>query len=297
MTSFVQRQLTHVFTCSILYLILFGNQYYKPSVDESKAGGNNKTRILIVLSVSPKTCPLEIGEEVIRASLLNKQRYAQLKGYDVVFNRRQPDPRLSRNYNKIAILSEILRNQSNVSRAYEWIMWVDMDTLVYDMSFDVPFERYKQVNMVVWGDKWRIRQLVDGHYGLNSGVFLLRNNDWSREFLRVVATFGHDNGKAREHEMRKRMYKYTPGITDQNAMVYVLKYYPKFINYVFFENYYGINRYWAKYLILLKWNPFIIHFAGCQFCSGPVSPECQTVWNVYLNESSESYSTQLGIIR
>jgi hypothetical protein len=36
------------------------------------------------------------------------------------------------------------------------------------------------------------------HIGLNTGVFYIRNTEWSRSFLLQIASYGTGNGKDRE---------------------------------------------------------------------------------------------------
>lgn len=273
--------------------ILASYSITKP-LENERLESSRKKQVLIVLSAAPK-CDIE---GIIKESLLNKQQYAQLKGYDVIFN--QQSTILTREYTKIAFLCEVLRNQSIYGRTYEWIFWIDMDTLIFDMSFDIPFWRYQKVNMMIWGDKYNVRKLVDGLNGVNSGVFLLRNNDWSLDFIETVFTFGLADGRARESEMKSIMYKYSYGLTDQNAIVYVLKTYSRFKNYVFFETSYELNRYWlsVNYIndYILKKKPFIIHYAGCRFCNPNYiksnttkAISCFSNWKSTMNFSTNSY--------
>lgn len=95
-------------------------------------------RVLMVFSVSPETCPYSIGETIFNQSWLNRRQYASLKGFDLLFNRRQPDKRVTGLYNKISILYEILINETNKNR-YDWIFWMGYDSLIYNMSFNIPF--------------------------------------------------------------------------------------------------------------------------------------------------------------
>ena len=116
--------------------------YIKFSQNEFK---NN--RVLMVFSVAPKTCPYSIGETIFNQSWLNRRQYASLKGYDLLFNRRQPDKKYTGLYNKISILYEILINETYKDK-YDWIFWADYDSLIHDMSFNIPFRRYRRYSFV-----------------------------------------------------------------------------------------------------------------------------------------------------
>lgn len=296
-TSFLARRKFR-FTILIILLalisvyILVSYSITKPL--ENERIESRKKQLLIVLSAAPK-CNIE---GIIKESLLNKQQYAHLKGYDVLFND-QPTV-LSKEYTKIAFLCEVLRNQSIYGRTHEWIFWIDIDTLIFDMSFDIPFWRYKKVNMIIWGDHYNVRKLIDGLHGVNSGVFLLRNNDWSLDFIETVFSFGLEDGRAREPEMKSIMYNYNYFLTDQNAFVYVLKTYSRFRNYVFFETSYELNRYWlsVNYMndYFLNKKPFIIHYAGCRFCNSNLIKlnqklyyHCLSNWKSTMNITTDSY--------
>ena len=40
----------------------------------------------------------------------------------------------------------------------EWIMWMDMDTLITDQAFSLPWARYDGYDMVVWGVRERVEE-------------------------------------------------------------------------------------------------------------------------------------------
>ena len=40
----------------------------------------------------------------------------------------------------------------------EWIMWMDMDTIIADQAFALPWARYDGYDMVVWGVRERIEE-------------------------------------------------------------------------------------------------------------------------------------------
>ena len=59
---------------------------------------------------------------------------------------------------------------------------MDDDAIFTDMEFTFPFEEYDKagVNLVIWGDPQRVFRANDIQ-GLNTGVFLLRRCEWSRD--------------------------------------------------------------------------------------------------------------------
>lgn len=280
MTIFLFRKYYTFFVIAFIAFILYCNFQIKQKFDKQE-------RVLIVFSIKPGKCQFPIGEKIFEESFVNKQQYAKIQDFDLIYNNRQPDRNLTGNYNKIAILREILNNQaSSGTTIYEWLLWIDSDALILDMSFKMPFSKYNQYNLVLWGDLQRFKKVGDA-YSLNTGVFLLRNNKWSRKFLEIVATFGHMNGKAREEELKRGILNYNPYIKDQNGFVYTLKYYPQFMKHVYFETGYGLNRYWKEHFLPNNdlQNSFIVHFCGCRFCTLPPKDNCEKLWNFYLNIS------------
>mgnify|MGYP003319422012 CR=1 FL=1 len=65
---------------------------------------------------------------------------------------------------------------------------MDDDAIFPDMEFTFPFEEYDKagVNLVIWGDPQRVFRANDIQ-GLNTGVFLLRKSEWSRQLMAEVA--------------------------------------------------------------------------------------------------------------
>lgn len=245
-------------------------------------------RVLMVFSVAPKTCPYSIGETIFNQSWLNRRQYASLKGYDLLFNRRQPDKRYTGLYNKISILYEILINETYKDK-YDWIFWADYDSLIHEMWFNIPFKRYKRYSFVSWGDWNTLINYADGN-SLNSGVVFLRNNEWSRAFLELVLTFGLNEGLVKEEEMNRTMYNYNRILYDQNAIVYLLFKNPELRKQVFFEKSYHLNHYWKdKFPNYRKNYQFVVHLCGCKFCSEPPKQDCIDVWNSFYNKSNQNY--------
>lgn len=261
--------------------------------------GKNKIinqKVLIVFSISPEKCIRADADEILKKSYLNKQQYAKIKGYDIIFNNRQLDPKLTNRYNKISLLLDLLDRQSklNETNRYEWFLWIDSDALVVDMAFDIPFYKYMKYNFILWGDNERFARDRDG-WSLNSGVFLLRNNDWSRRFLEIVATFGHMNRTARLHELKSGMRNYDHRLQDQNGIAYTLAHYSGFKELTFFENIYGLTRYWKSGFMEKDWffkpHLFIIHFSGCDYCTRDFHKDgCIYVWNFYFNKSISHFN-------
>lgn len=53
-------------------------------------------------------------------------------------------------YTKIGLLRKLLKETSR-ERA-EWILWLDADTLIEEMAFQIPFHAYRTKSFVAWGN-------------------------------------------------------------------------------------------------------------------------------------------------
>ena len=249
-------------------------------------------KVMIVFSIDPYRCKTSEGDIIFEQSYLNKLQYAQLMNYDVIYNRKfiKKELNITGQYTKIALLRELMLNESNSesSTRHEWFFWIDSDALVNIMSFKIPFRRYKNAHLVAWGNEESIFKKPDNIKGINSGVFLIRNSKWSLDFLDELMKFAQNGGERRIDEMKKVIKVYNPYIRDQSAFVYVINRNPKYMKKIFFEHNFYLNGHFFHYFEIPNYNPFIAHFAGCNFCYKS-SNKCLNAWKVFRNRSSISY--------
>lgn len=126
-------------------------------------------------------------------SVKNKQDYARLHGYDFYVSTAQTSPLLSGAWNKVALILELVETSQ-----YEWIVWIDSDSLIMNVLFEIPWKKYEGYDLVMWGQEKELYEIGNAHMGLNTGVFLVRNTEWSKSFLREVSKYGL--GKGKHHE-------------------------------------------------------------------------------------------------
>lgn len=81
---------------------------------------------------------------------------------------------------------------------YEWILWIDVDALIcnFTITLEEILERARQEYDIDGNGKDFI--IAQDMNGLNSGVFLLRNTTWSRDFLERA--YNVPNQAAMEYE-------------------------------------------------------------------------------------------------
>lgn len=115
----------------------------------------------------------------------NQQRYAQRHGYTAQENSHLLDPSRPPAWSKIRAAQHMLDLPAASSTATatqqkqykcDWVLWLDADVVIMNSSIAleslIPAD--PNIHMVVTSDR---------RFTANSGVWLLRNNDWSRQFL------------------------------------------------------------------------------------------------------------------
>lgn len=170
--------------------------------------------VLLITAISPKPCQGDLGDYVHIQSIQNKLQYTQRKKFDFYFGTNQVDPELIGAWNKLALVHQILEKNLN----YEWIFWIDVDALIVDMVFNIPLQDYSNYDFVSYGDEDLLYKKANTYYGLNTGVFLVRNNDWGRNLIKKACELG----KNRADIMKAVLSNYDPTLRDQNAVGFLL---------------------------------------------------------------------------
>ena len=117
---------------------------------------------------------LAIGEsynEKVKLGEENKRTYCQMHGYDFIFVQEKLDPSRHAYWQKILLALKTMQNPD-----YKWIVWMDADTLIMDQG--IPLEDFidQKSNFIV----------SENFNGINSGIFFVRNCEWSLKFLHSV---------------------------------------------------------------------------------------------------------------
>ncbi|CAF1330956.1 unnamed protein product [Rotaria sp. Silwood1] len=181
------------------------------AIDKQKI---KKEKVLLVTAIPPAPCKSTFGDFVNIQSIKNKLTYCQIKNFSFHFTTVKVDPLLAGSWNKLALVHYILENNLD----YDWIFWFDVDTLILDMEFDIPFQDYSEYNFVLYGDKNLLYNERNVLEGLNTGIFLIRNNEWGRKFMKKAC----DLGKSKTVKMELALKNYDASLRDQNAVAYLL---------------------------------------------------------------------------
>lgn len=254
-------------------------EWLKSNLDFPNFFGPNKPRVLLVTGSSPKPCENPIGDHYLLKSIKNKIDYCRVHGIEIFYNMALLDPEMSGFWAKLPLLRKLLISHPEV----ELLWWMDSDAMFTDMAFELPWERYKDSNLVLHGWGHEIYEKKNW-IGLNTGSFLLRNTQWSLDLLDALAPMG-PKGKVRDEAgaLLTRELKGRPVFEadDQSAMVYLLATQKdKWGDRVYLENLYFLHGYWGilvdRFEEMIdnyhpgfgdhRW-PLVTHFVGCKPCS------------------------------
>uniref|UniRef100_A0A7N0T524 Uncharacterized protein n=1 Tax=Kalanchoe fedtschenkoi TaxID=63787 RepID=A0A7N0T524_KALFE len=263
--------------------------------------GGGRASMVVVTGSQPQPCENPIGDHLLLRSLKNKVDYCRIHGYDVFYNNVLLQPKMSECWAKLPAIRAAMLSHPEA----EWVLWVDADALFTDMEFEFPFDRYENHNLVVegWGTYQR-RSFTS----LNAGVFLIRNCQWSMDFMEAWASMGPQSpeyakwGRIQQSVIKDKLH---PDSDDQSALLYLmLEERAKWGDKIFLEQEVSFQSHWVGVTNRLsnfsraqleedrksggrKRNaekvtrgygaqtdrlPIMIHFAGCQPCSGKHNP-------------------------
>nr|KYP52367.1 Galactomannan galactosyltransferase 1 [Cajanus cajan]KYP52397.1 Galactomannan galactosyltransferase 1 [Cajanus cajan] len=256
-------------------------------------------RIVMVTGSQPAPCRNPIGDHLLLRFFKNKVDYCRLHGYDIFYNNALLQPKMLAYWAKYPVVRAAMMAHPEA----EWIWWVDSDALFTDMDFKLPLSRYKQHNLVVHGWAHLIHD-KRSWTGLNAGVFLIRNCQWSLDFMDSWASMGPQTpnyDKWGETLRSTFKDKFFPESDDQTGLAYLIAIEKeKWADRIYLESEYYFEGYWEEILgtegyaemreEYLKdagfgkgsWRrPFITHFTGCQPCSGKYNAmySAQDCWN------------------
>jgi hypothetical protein len=139
----------------------------------------------MVSGSQPEPCPGDAGDHLLLRFLKNKLDYCRLHGIQLLYNRDFLQPAMSSYWAKIPIVRAAMLAHPEA----EWIWWVDSDAVFTDMDFSLPLAtRYAGYNLVAYGVAKDIKR--KSWLGINAGVFIIRNCQWSLDFLDEWASMG-----------------------------------------------------------------------------------------------------------
>ncbi|XP_062170422.1 galactomannan galactosyltransferase 1-like [Alnus glutinosa] len=251
-----------------------------------------RNRILIVTGSQPSKCQNQVGDHLLLRLFKNKVDYSRLHGYDIFYNNALLHPKMTGFWAKYPLIRAAMLAHPEA----EWIWWIDSDAMFTDMEFKIPLERYENHNLVVHGWKHLIYS-KQSWTSVNAGVFLMRNCQWSMDFMQAWASMGPQTqnydkwGRIQKSTFKDKMF---PQSDDQSALIYLLlnkNERAKWEDKIYVESEYSLSGYWLGIVDDLtnergaelmmgdcrgavgSWRrPFVTHFTGCEPCSGDHNP-------------------------
>ncbi|XP_044502637.1 xyloglucan 6-xylosyltransferase 2-like [Mangifera indica] len=243
--------------------------------------GDKKPRVLLVTGSSPRACENPVGDHYLLKSVKNKIDYCRIHGIEIFYNTALLDAEMAGFWEKLLLLRNLMLSHP----AVELFWWMDSEAVFTDMTFEVPWNRYKDYNLVMHG--WNEMVYDQKKWtGLNTGSFVLRNCQWSLDILDSWASMGPKGiildraGEVLNKELTDRP-SFKAVADDQSAMVYLLaNQRDKWGDKVYLESEYYlhgdrgilVDRYEErieKYhsgLVDHRW-PLVTHFVGCKPCA------------------------------
>ncbi|WVZ51349.1 hypothetical protein U9M48_002502 [Paspalum notatum var. saurae] len=209
----------------------------------SRRRRNARERVVMVSGQQPEPCPGDAGDHLMLRFLKNKLDYCRLHGIQLLYNRDTLHPAMTSYWAKIPIVRAAMLAHPEA----EWVWWVDSDAVFTDMDLSLPLPEYHGRNLVVYG--WPKQMEKKSWLGINAGVFLIRNCQWSLDFMDEWARMGpaypeeHARwGKVLRHALSDMN---SEEACDQSALNYLLHYHrDRLGEKVHIESNYFFNGYW-----------------------------------------------------
>ncbi|KAL6566867.1 hypothetical protein OROMI_015271 [Orobanche minor] len=208
-------------------------------------GTVHEDRVLVITGSQPALCRHPLGDRLLLRLFKNKVDYCRLNGYGIFYNNAHLEPKMGFYWAKIPIVRAAMLAHPEV----EWIFWVDSDAIFTDMEFKVPLDKYKDHNFVVYGRPDFYDDNEKSWLALSAGIFLIRNCQWSLDFMDSWASMGPLSpnylkwGSIMKSTFKDKVFSDSD---DQSTLVYMLLKERKWRNKVYVENEYSINGYWLN---------------------------------------------------
>uniref|UniRef100_A0A0E0K4M7 Glycosyltransferase 7 n=1 Tax=Oryza punctata TaxID=4537 RepID=A0A0E0K4M7_ORYPU len=208
------------------------------------AGGGGE-RVLMVSGSQPEPCGSPAGDSLLTRLLKNKVDYCRLNGVQLLYNTALLRASMDRYWAKIPVVRAAMIAHPEA----EWVWWVDSDAVLTDMDFRLPLSRYRDHNFVAHGWPHLVYE-SRSWTSLNAGVFLIRNCQWSLDFMAAWAAMGPDSpeyqhwGSVLTSTFKDKVFNESD---DQSALVYMLlQSGSRWRDKVYLESDYYFEGYWLE---------------------------------------------------
>ncbi|GER30991.1 galactosyl transferase GMA12/MNN10 family protein [Striga asiatica] len=203
----------------------------------------SQNRVMLITGSQPGPCKNPNGDHFLLRFFKNKVDYCRIHGWEIFYNNAFLDPAMKSVWAKVPIIRAAMLARPDV----EWLFWVDSDAIFTDMDFEIPFDKYKDHNLVIhgWPDMiYKEKSWVS----VNTGAVLIRNCQWAMDFLDVWAGMSPRSPNYAEWGRilsSTLTDKKSPRPDEQSAFVYLLlKGDKKWTDRIYVENEYSLHGYW-----------------------------------------------------
>ncbi|KAJ7952739.1 Galactomannan galactosyltransferase 1 [Quillaja saponaria] len=207
-----------------------------------------RDRILIVTGSQPSHCKNPMGDHFLLRFFKNKVDYSRIHGYDIFYNNALLHPKMFAYWAKYPVVRAAMLAHPEA----EWIWWVDSDAAFTDMEFKLPLERYKDHNLIVHGWTHLIHEMKSWT-GLNAGVFLIRNCQWSFDFMDAWVSMGPQTpdyerwGHILRSTFKDKLFRESD---DQTGLAYLItEEKEKWADKIYLEGEYYFEGYWEEIVV------------------------------------------------
>uniref|UniRef100_A0A2P2IRR5 Putative glycosyltransferase 7 n=2 Tax=Rhizophora mucronata TaxID=61149 RepID=A0A2P2IRR5_RHIMU len=203
-----------------------------------------RDRVVLVTGSQTKPCRNPMGDHLLLRFFKNKVDYCRIHGIDIFYNNVLLQPRMKSFWAKLPVVKAAMLAHPEA----EWIWWVDSDALFTDMEYKLPLRRYdyKSHNLVVHG--WAKLIYDDKSWtALNAGVFLIRNCQWSMDFMDTWANMGPISADySKWGQIQRSMFKdkIFSESDDQTALIYLIYKDRSLTDKIYLEAEYYFQGYW-----------------------------------------------------
>ncbi|ORX82848.1 galactosyl transferase [Basidiobolus meristosporus CBS 931.73] len=206
-------------------------------------------------------------------SVDDKREYAKLHGYtflkDGIYDTSKPPV-----WGKIASLRKYMRQYPKI----KWFWWIDLDTLIVDPYYALEDHILGGTRHPRFADK----DIVISYdcNGFNAGSFMIRNSEWSREFLKELYNPIYDNRFGyQEQGTMQHLFETNPSVAEHFYIVPQRNFnaFPQFAcrgerDHVFQEG------------------DFLVHLAGCWAYGSEI---CEQTFEQYWNRRVQIIQDEL----